>query len=70
MDLPELADWARETSGADACACEACHPGTPENLAGAGAEATRFTPLTSNVLTYTLETAIIHLSNGAATYRW
>jgi hypothetical protein len=71
MDLSELADWARETSGAEASACEACHPGTEtsENLAGASAEATRFTPLSSNVLTYTLETAIIHLSNGAAGYR-
>src|SRR5687768_1548342 len=70
MSLPELADWVRETSGRELPCCGECRPdtelsdGAPEH----GANAVRLSPLAGNILNYALETAIIHLTNGAARY--
>lgn len=71
MSLPEIVDWVRETCGCELSCCPECQPTTeaPEDVAANEADAMRLTPLASNILNYSLETAIVHLTNHPGRYR-
>lgn len=70
MSLFELTDWVRETCGCEVTCCAACQPTTqpPDGAAANETEEMRLTPLASNILNYSLETAIVHLTNDSGRY--
>jgi hypothetical protein len=69
MDLTELAEWARDNSGAEPPACDACQPRNEASGLTGSTDPATLTPLARNVLDYVLETAIVHLTNGGSSYR-